>query len=60
MLNGELPLPLANCFSLIRMWMGREHGSDTLIVETVKSEMQRLFDEVSTLFHWRWVCEQVV
>jgi hypothetical protein len=45
--NGELPLPLANCFSLIRMWMGREHGSDVLIVETVKSEMQRLFDEVS-------------
>lgn len=48
--NGELPLPLANCFSLIRMWMGREHGSDALIAETVKSEMQRLFDEVNIHF----------
>lgn len=45
--DGKLPLALANCFSLIRMWVGREHGSDILIAETVKMEMQRLFDEVS-------------
>jgi hypothetical protein len=45
--DGKLPPALANCFSLIRMWVGREHGSDILIAETVKMEMQRLFDEVS-------------
>lgn len=48
MVDGKIPLPLANCFSLIRMWVTREPGSDILIAETVKNEMQRLFDEVST------------
>ena len=46
--DGELPLSLANCFSLIRMWLRREHGSDAMVTETVKNEMQRLFDEVGT------------
>jgi hypothetical protein len=48
MVDGEFPLSLANCFSLVRMWVGREHGSDVLIVETMRREMQRLFDEVGT------------
>jgi hypothetical protein len=46
MVGGELPLPLANCVSLLRMWVGREYGSDVLIAGTVKGEMQRLFEEV--------------
>jgi Fungal Zn(2)-Cys(6) binuclear cluster domain len=50
--DAEPPLSLANCFSLLRMWVGREYGSDVLIAQTVKSEMQRLFDEVGiSLFH---------
>jgi hypothetical protein len=28
------------------MWVGREQGSDVMVVETVRSEMERLFDEV--------------
>jgi hypothetical protein len=44
--EGELPQALANCFSLVRMWVGREQGSDVMVVETVRSEMERLFDEV--------------
>jgi hypothetical protein len=44
--EGELPQALANCISLVRMWLGREQGSDVMVVETVRSEMERLFDEV--------------
>lgn len=46
MVEGELPQALANCISLVRMWVGREQGSDVMVVETVRSEMERLFDEV--------------
>jgi len=44
--EGELPQALANCFSLVRMWVGREQGSEVMVVETVRSEMERLLDEV--------------
>jgi hypothetical protein len=44
--EGELPQALANCFSLVRMWVGREQGSDVMVVETVRSEMERLLHEV--------------
>jgi hypothetical protein len=44
--EGELPQALANCFSLVRMWVGREQGSDIMVVEIVRSEMERLLDEV--------------
>ena len=46
MVEGELPQALANCISLVRMWVGREQGSDVMVVETVRTEMERLFDEV--------------
>ena len=40
------PLPLANCFSLVRLWEDRVNGSEQLAEDTVRREMQRLFDEV--------------
>ena len=41
-----IPLPLANCFSLVRMWEDRVDGAEKLTEETVGREMERLFDEV--------------
>jgi len=31
---------------LVRMWVGREQGSEVMVVETVRSEMERLLYEV--------------
>ncbi len=43
---GPVPLPLANCFSIIRMWESQAHGSEAVVAETVQREMKRLYDEV--------------
>lgn len=42
-----LPMPLANCFSLVRLWETRVHGSEAIVMDTVKREMERLLSEVS-------------
>ena len=52
---GEVPLPLANCFSLIRMWEGQAHGSEGIVAETVQREMNRLYEEVGHLLE-RLLC----
>jgi hypothetical protein len=41
------PVPLANCFSLVRMWERRAPGSEALVTETVRREMERLIREVN-------------
>ncbi|KAI9740427.1 MAG: hypothetical protein M1834_005007 [Cirrosporium novae-zelandiae] len=43
----EIPLPLANCFALTRMWDGQPEidGAGGLIKITILQEMHRLFDE---------------
>jgi hypothetical protein len=38
--------PLANCYSLVRLWEGCVQGSETMIANTVKQEMERLVSEV--------------
>ncbi|KAK9321064.1 hypothetical protein V1517DRAFT_185555 [Lipomyces orientalis] len=40
-----MPLPLANCFSLVRLWYGRANGSESIVTTTVKQEMERLLQE---------------
>ncbi|KAK9242967.1 hypothetical protein V1506DRAFT_570300 [Lipomyces tetrasporus] len=40
-----MPLPLANCYSLVRLWYGRASGSESIVTTTVKQEMERLLQE---------------
>lgn len=47
-----VPLPLANCFSLVRLWEGRADGAGQLIDETVGREMKRLLNEVCRAFSY--------
>lgn len=42
-----LPVPLANCYSLVRLWETRVQGSEAIVIDTVKREMERLLSEVS-------------
>jgi len=42
----QLPLPLANCYSLVRMWETRARGSEAIVTATVQREMERLLEEV--------------
>lgn len=44
--SGPLPLPLANCFTLSRMWEGR-NGDGGLMEEIVCRELNKLFNEVT-------------
>ncbi|TFK54876.1 hypothetical protein OE88DRAFT_1653418 [Heliocybe sulcata] len=46
--GSEIPVPLANCLSLVRMWENRARGSDGITTQTIKWEMERLFREHST------------
>jgi hypothetical protein len=46
--TGTMPAPLANCFSLVRMWEARSNGAEQLVDETLGREMNRLFDEYRT------------
>lgn len=40
------PRPLANCFTLAKMWAGHADGSGDLVMHTVLKELRRLIDEV--------------
>jgi hypothetical protein len=40
------PLPLANCFTLVKMWHGQCHGTSTIVQDTVVKEMKTLFENV--------------
>jgi hypothetical protein len=42
----DIPTPLANCISLVRLWDGQVRGSETIVYETIKKEMERLYHEV--------------
>jgi hypothetical protein len=47
-LRGMVPVPLANCFALSRMWNGHTdvEGSANIVQSTIRAEMDRLFNEV--------------
>lgn len=44
--NKPIPRTIANCFSLVRMWMNRVEGSEAIVLSTVRQEMERLSQEV--------------
>ena len=46
--NGFLPLPLANRFTLAKMWDGQRPGAENLVHNTAVNEMTSLFLEVRT------------
>lgn len=50
--DEKLPVALANCASLVLMWEGRASGSEAIILETMKREMDRLFKEVLSYITW--------
>jgi hypothetical protein len=45
--DGSIPAPLANCFTLVKMWSEHTQGSMDLVESTVLLEIQRLLREVS-------------
>ena len=51
-----LPLPLANCFTITKMWHSQCHGSSNIVRDTVMKEMTTLFENVkhskSPVFPW--------
>jgi hypothetical protein len=40
------PVPLVNCVSLVRLWESKAAGSEAIVRDTVRREMQRLITEV--------------
>ncbi|KAF9886368.1 hypothetical protein FE257_011513 [Aspergillus nanangensis] len=41
----KMPRALANCYSLVRMWENAVSGSETMVVNTIEKEMDRLAEE---------------
>ena len=46
----DMALPLANCFTLAKMWEGSARPAGDLVDQTIKREMERLFSEVYNHF----------
>ena len=44
--SSATPVPLANCFSLVRLWNGQVSGSEAIVRDTIRREMERLYQEV--------------
>jgi hypothetical protein len=44
----NLPQPLANCFTLVKMWAGQFEGANSIVRDTILKEMRTLFEAVST------------
>lgn len=43
--NKPMPRTIANCISLVRMWMNRVAGSEAMVLSIVRQEMERLSRE---------------
>ncbi|KAL2868929.1 Zn(II)2Cys6 transcription factor domain-containing protein [Aspergillus lucknowensis] len=49
--SGSLmPLALANCYTLMRMWTQAAPGSETMVVNTIEQEMDRLTEGSSNIY----------
>ena len=49
--NKPMPGTMANCISLVRMWMNRVAGSEGMILSTVKQEMETISRGVCYVFY---------
>lgn len=45
-LSGDVPIPLANCYTLVTMWADHNKSSAGLVRDTITREIQRLLREV--------------
>ncbi len=45
-LSGDIPIPLANCCTLVKMWADHSKNSAGLVRDTILREIQRLLREV--------------
>ena len=45
----DIPTPLANCLSLVRLWDGQVRGGEAFVQDVVKKEMDRLYVQVISL-----------
>lgn len=45
-LDGDMPVPLANCFTVVKMWADHAPSSATLVHDTVLGEIRRLLRDV--------------
>ena len=52
----ELPTPLANCLSLVRMWDSQVRGSENMVREIIRNEMSRLYEGVRAITRSRMLC----
>ncbi|KAK2740498.1 hypothetical protein FQN55_008841 [Onygenales sp. PD_40] len=48
MLGDNIPTPLANCFTLVKMWDGQCRGGNSIVLQTVKKETQNLLSTYQT------------
>ncbi|KAK6859406.1 hypothetical protein PG995_003042 [Apiospora arundinis] len=46
--NGIIAKPLANCYTLARMWDGHAGGSTQLVQDTILNEVRRIFQECAS------------
>ncbi|KAF2808058.1 uncharacterized protein BDZ99DRAFT_391543 [Mytilinidion resinicola] len=44
-----VPQPLANCFTISKMWAGQCEGASGIVTETVTKEMESLFEKYRTM-----------
>jgi hypothetical protein len=49
--NKPVPGTMANCISLVRLWMNRVAGSEGMILSTVKQEMETISRGVYYVFY---------
>lgn len=45
-ISTSVPVPIANCRSLVHIWEDRANGSTELAIDSIRREMSRLFKEV--------------
>lgn len=55
--SKEMPLPLANCFTITRMWEGGAEEASGLVQGTIEREMERLMNEVSGNYSIPCLCK---
>ncbi|KAL4867744.1 hypothetical protein BDV12DRAFT_186434 [Aspergillus spectabilis] len=48
--SKSLPLPLANCFTLVKMWHGQCQGAGDMVNRLIENEVNHLLDKAVTIY----------
>ncbi|KAM0096619.1 hypothetical protein ACP6JE_008886 [Aspergillus fumigatus] len=54
--TNQMPQALANCYSLVRMWVQAAPGSETMVMSAVEAEMERLASETTSQHDYDLLC----